>query len=354
MFAMFKAAAALAAAAGVSYFVAFPPAPATAEFVEVARKLQDARTLSLRQTATIPGLPVPINVRVLYNVPGQVRNEFEKADQGVSIMDMIRGKALVLNPVDKSAILSDLPTTKGDDPNRPRDPSAAMIEYMRQLAQKNGQPAGEKVVGEVRARGFRVKEHGMDMTVWVDPQKKLPILVEYSARFGNLDTRGTLSDIRLDPELDDALFRLEPPAGYAIRRIDAKLKMTIEEAVAHYLRTFTEASGGRFPARLDDTADLFKVMSARKKARENEPKPKDAQEIKKLETQAMELAASVAQVMAFCQQKKDQYGYKAEGVKLGDARTILFWHKTEGQDKYKVVYGDLHTGEATAEELPKK
>ena len=193
----------------------------------------------------------------------------------------------------------------------------------------------------------------MDMTVWVDPQKKLPVLVEYSARFGNLDTSGTLSDIRLDPELDDALFRLEPPAGYAIRRIDAKLKMTIEEAVAHYLRTFTDASGGRFPARLDDTADLFKVMSARKKARENEPKPKDTQEIKKLETQAMEIAASVAQVMAFCQQKKDQYGYKAEGVKLGDARTIIFWHKPEGQDKYKVVYGDLHTGEATAAELPR-
>ena len=192
----------------------------------------------------------------------------------------------------------------------------------------------------------------MDMTVWVDPQKKLPVLIEFSGRFGNVEMRGTMSDIRLDPELDDALFRLEPPPGYAVRRIDAKLNMTIEEAVARYLRTFTEASGGRFPARLDDMADMIKVMSARKKARENEPKPKDAQETRELEKQAMELAGAVAQVMGFCQQKKDQYGYKAEGVKLGDAKTIIFWHKPEGRDKYKVVYGDLHTGEVTAAELP--
>jgi outer membrane lipoprotein-sorting protein len=348
MFTMLKTAAVLAAAAGVSYFAGFPPASATADFVETARKIQEARTMSFRQNGTITGLPVPINVRVLYKVPGLVRNETEMEGAGVSIMDLIHGKALILIPADKSATLTDLPTTKGDDPARPRDPSAAMIEYMRQLAQKDGEPAGEKVFGDVRARGFRVKEHGMDMTVWVDPQKKLPVLIEFSARFGDLDTRGTITDIRLDPELDDALFRLDPPAGYALRKLNAKLDMTIEEAVARYLRTFTDASGGRFPARLDDFADLLKVAAARKKAQANEPKAKE------VEPKAMELAAAVAQVMAFCQQKKDQYGYKADGVKLGDAKTIIFWYKPEGQDKYKAVYGDLHIGEVTAEELPTK
>jgi outer membrane lipoprotein-sorting protein len=347
MFTMLKlAAAVLAAAAGVTYFAGFPPTRATAEFVETARKIQDARTMSFRQTSTVTGVPGPINVRVLYKVPGLVRNEFEMEGAGASIMDMIHGKGLILAPADKSATLVDVPTAKGDDPARPRDPSAGVIEYMRQLAQKDGEPAGEKVIGDVRARGFRVKEHGMDMTVWVDPGKKLPVLIEFSARFGNLDTRGTITDIRLDPELDDALFRLDPPTGYALRKLNAKLDMTIEEAVARYLRHFTEASGGRFPARLDDFADLLKVAAARKKAQANERKAKE------VESKAMELAAAVAQVMAFCQQKNDQYGYKADGVKLGDAKTIIFWYKPEGQAKYKAVYGDLHIGDVAAEELP--
>ena len=354
MFAILKTAAAiLVAGAGVSYFAALPPAPATAEFVEAARKLEAAQTLSFRQAMTVPGLPAPLNARVLYKVPGLVRNEFEMEGAGVSVVDMIHGKAMSLTPADKSAMLADVPKAKGDDPNRPRDPSAAMIEYMRQLAGKNGEPAGEKVIGDVRARGFRVKEHGMDMTVWVDPQKKLPVLIEFAGRFGNVEMRGTMSDIRLDPELDDALFRLEPPAGYAVRKISAKLDMTIEEAVARYLRTFTEASGGRFPGRLDDFADMLKVMSTRKKAQANEPKAKGAQDTRELEKQAMELATAVAQVMGFCQQKKGQYTYKPDGVKLGDARAPIFWYRPEGQEKFKAVYGDLHTGEATAADLPK-
>jgi outer membrane lipoprotein-sorting protein len=358
MFTILKmAAAVLAAAAGVTYFAGFPPRSATAEFVEAARKIQDARTLSFRQTATVASVPVPINVRVLYKVPGLVRNETEMEGAGVSIMDLIHGKALMLTPADKSAMLTDLPTAKGDDPARPRDPSAAMIEYMRQLAQKDGEPAGEKVIGDVRARGFRVKDLGMDMTVWVDPGKKLPMLIEYSGRFGNLDTRGTITDIRLDPELDDALFRLEPPAGYAVRKLNAKLDMTIEEAVARYLRELTDATGGRFPARLDDLAEFVKAAAAKRKAQPEEPKAKAAEgtaQTRELEQKAMEFAAAVAQVMAFCQQKKDQYGYKPDGVKLGDAKAIIFWYKPEGRDKYKAVYGDLHIGEARAEELPAK
>src|SRR5262249_58900648 len=125
-----------------------------------------------------------------------------------------------------------------------------------------GERAGERVIDDVRARGFRVKEDGLDITVWVDPQKKLPVLVEYAGRAGNLDFRGSFADIRLDPGLDDALFRLDPPADYALRKANANLMMTTEQAVARYLRSYTEASGGRFPARLDHLDHFRKVASA--------------------------------------------------------------------------------------------
>ena len=213
---------------------------------------------------------------------------------------------------------------------------------------------GEKVIGDVRARGFRVKEQGQDMTVWVDPQKKLPVLIEFKGRTGNIDFSGTFSDIRLDPELDDALFRLDPPAGYTLRKANVKMNMTFEEAVVRLLRNYTRASGGRFPAKLDDFDDYVKVVSAeaKKKAQAEEAKAKEAKVV--LDPEAMQDGLAGAFLGVSTQKYKDQYGYKPDGVKLGDAKAILFWYKPEGQAKYKAVYGDLHVGDVTAEELPGK
>ncbi len=95
-------------------------------------------------------------------------------------MDITHGKSLMLNPADKSALLLEEPPAQGGPPKL--DLAASMIEYMRGLAQKEGEPAGEKVIGDVRARGFRVKEQGQDMTVWIDLQKRLPLLVEVTGR----------------------------------------------------------------------------------------------------------------------------------------------------------------------------
>ncbi len=356
MFTMLKTAAAvLAAAAGVTYFAGFPPAAARSEFTDVALKLRDAQTLSLRhtQTMTIAGQPVTINARVLYKVPGLVRTEVEPAAAGVSIMDLSHGKILMLNPTDKSAMLLEEPPGQGGGPAPKRDAATMMIEDMRRLAGKDNEPVGEKVIGDVRARGFRVKEQGQDMTIWVDPQKKLPVLIEFSGRSGNIDYHGTFSDIRLDPELDDALFRLEPPAGYTLRKADARINMTFEEAVARWLRNYTKASGGRFPARLDDFDDYVKVVSAATmKAMAKEAKTKEAKGI--LDPAVLQDALAGGFLAGYCQKYKDQYGYKADGVKLGDAKAIIFWYKPEGQDKYKAVYGDLHIGDVTAEELPEK
>jgi outer membrane lipoprotein-sorting protein len=353
MFMILKmAAAALVAVTGLFYFAGLPPAPATAEFVAAATKLQEAQTLSFQQTMTMEGTPMPMKGRVLYKVPGLVRMEHELAEAGVSVMDLIHGKGLVLLPTTKSAMLLEEPPGQKVDPARPRDPAAAMIEDMRRLAQKDNEPVGEKLVGDVRARGFRVKEQGQDMTVWVDPQKKLPVLIEFKGRSGNVDFSGSFADIQLDPPLDDALFRLEPPAGYSLLKANVKLKMSFEEAVARHLRTFTEISGGRFPTRLDDFAELQKLGdTARKKAEAKEAKPKDLKSL--FDPKVFEAAAAGAHVAAYCEKMKDQYGYKADGVKFGDAKTIIFWYKPEGQDKYKVVYGDLHIGEATAAEIPK-
>ena len=50
---------------------------------------------------------------------------------------------------------------------------------------------------------------------------------------------------------------------------------------------------------------------------------------------------------------KDQYSYKPEGVKLDDARAILFWYKPEGPQVPGRLRRPAHRRRG-AEELPKK
>jgi len=327
----------LATASGLLYLVSFPPASATTEFTEVARKLQDAQTLSFRQIMKIAGQDAQ-TAQISYMVPGLLRSEVVPVGGPVAIIDMSHGKSLILNPADKSALLLEEPPAQG----RPRklDPVASMIDYMRQLAHKDGEPAGEKVIGDVRARGFRVKERGQDMTIWIDAQKRLPLLVEVTGRVAGLEVDITFADIRLDPKLDQGLFVLDPPAGYALRKMGAKLVMTPAEAVVRLLRSYAENSGGSFPSRIDDF-NTFKQAFAKQKA------------AKALDADTFEMAAATATVAGFTQ-TKDHYGYKADGIKLGDAGSIIFWYKPEGQTTYRAVYGDLHIGDVAADKLPEK
>lgn len=339
MFSICKAAAVvLAAAAGALYVANLPRASATTEFTEVARKLQDAHTLTLRQTMKIAG-QAEQTVRISYMVPGLLRAEADVAGGVVSILDTIHRKTLILNPADKSALLLEQTTDQGVPKNL--DAASSMIEGLRQLAQKDGEPAGEKLIGDVNARGFRVKELGQDMTVWIDPQKRLPLLIETTGRSVGLDFNMTFADIRLDPKLDESLFSLEPPAGYAVRKAAAKLFMTFEEAVARILRRYAENTGGSFPSRIDDFNAYKQAFTPKKSA-------------KVLDADLMELATASATVGAFTQVMKDRIGYKADGIKLGDANAIIFWYKPQGQNIYRVVYGDLHIGDVAADKLPEK
>jgi hypothetical protein len=220
-----------------------------------------------------------------------------------------------------------------------------MIDDFRQLGNKNAEAVGEKVIGDVRARSFRVTENGQDTTVWVDPNIKLPVLIETTGHVGTTGFKGTFAEIKLGAPIDDALFSLETPQGYTLHKVSAKLSLNPEDAVVRLLRMFAENTGGTFPSRLDDLPAFKKALAtnfAKKKA--------DSA----FDPQVFELSVAMARVAVFPLELKNRFGYKADGAKLGDAGTIIFWYQPEGKTKYTVVYGDLHLGDVTAEQLPEK
>jgi len=333
------AAAALVAAVGWLYFAVVPSKEATA-FAEVAQKLRDAQTLSYRTTTESPGFLAPMKMRCLFKGASLMRGEVEGGV--VSVVDGAQGKLLILDPATKTALLLESKT-----PQAPLGPAAGIAERLRQLTEGDAKPLGEKTIGDVRALGYLVKKFGTDMTVWVDPATRLPIRIESSDRFQGKEIRATFTDFQIDPQIDDELFRLDPPPGYTLRKteskaleMDAKDFLNPEKATESMLRTFAEKSGGTFPKRLDDLSEFDELF----------PKKKGVV----LDPEGLAAALAMTRFMMATRSLTSGFGYKSEGVKFGDAHKILFWYRPEGAPNYRVLYGDLHVSDVTVDKLPEK
>ncbi|HEY2157439.1 MAG TPA: DUF2092 domain-containing protein [Isosphaeraceae bacterium] len=338
MLSTLKIAAALAAVGGVLY-VARPPA-ATA-FEEVAQKLHNAHTLAYNAVTTVEGAPPamnPMKMKLFFKEPKSMRMEMQVADGGsTTVFDGARGRMLTLDPARKSAIVFEMANPKVDFVTK-------TVESLRNLPGKDAKPVGKERIGDVEAEGYRVVQDGLPVLAWVDPKTRLPLRIDVDDRIGGKQVKATLSDFRLDPPLDDALFRTEPPAGYSLQTINGgTLFAKPEEVVPRLLRAYADRHDGAFPRRLDDPTAFESLF------------PKDKKEMpnRKASPEDLERVMLVGRVLTLQREVKG-YGYKADGVKLGDADKIIFWYKPEGADKYRVVYGDLHVADVTADQLPEK
>lgn len=327
-------------AAGLSYLATTPRAEATTAFAEAARRLQVARTLSYEFSVQVPEQDRPTVGREFYKDPGLIRTEGDPPRASVVITDLARGKILSLEPESKLAILQDW---KLDDDLKRRSQGRASdgVKFLRSLAGKDGKPVGKRRIGGVEAEGFRVEEGGMSWTIWVDPERKFPLLMETTIRLQGRDLAATMSGFRIDPELDDALFRLDPPDGYALRKVDVPIAIR-EEALVNLLRLYADAPGGAFPPRPDDAAAFQKRFP-----KEDWKGPDDPRMIR--------LSQSLAASVVFLQfELKNAYGYRPAGVKLGDADKILFWYRPKDSKNYRAIFGDLHAEDVAADRLPEK
>ena len=154
-------------------------------------------------------------------------------------------KGLTLAPEQKLATTIDL--SKSKKPSGPSNP----FEMVRQLVREGSGSLGEKVEslgkkeidGHV-AIGFRTRINMVDPAFWADPQTARLIRVEVDFAGGN--GHGVMSNFRYDMELDRSLFSLEPPAGYTVTNMQAK--MPVEEDLVNILRLIAEHNDGTFPA----------------------------------------------------------------------------------------------------------
>jgi outer membrane lipoprotein-sorting protein len=296
----------------------------TVAFADVAQKLNNARTLVYTSTVTLPGKP-PVTMRNLHASGGRTR--IESPGGPVSITD--GRSSLLLDPNLKTATRLDfgkaLPTTD-------------FASAFGHLAKTGGDPIGQKTFDGVVARGFRADAGGIPMTIWADPKTALPVQVETITPMAQGNAVTVLDHFQFDAPLDEALFSMEVPQGYTLitQKIDMPESFAPESVVADFLRTYTQASGGSFPARLDNPDELGKLI-----ARETDSQKRLAATTR----MGMMLGALFA--------LRDRWGYAAEGVKVGEKDKVVFWCKLNpNSNSYQAVFGDLHIEQVFADRIP--
>jgi outer membrane lipoprotein-sorting protein len=348
MFTVLKLAASIVVAAGGLFYLGGPHlAGAPVSFEEVAQKLQNAHSFAYHMTMEIPGAQAPVTMQLRFKEPGLVRTERVSGGGPIIVFSRQAGKRLILDPGTKTAVLMEgyLP---GEARGNAHDEAVSGVQSFRTLAEKNGKPAGEKLIGKTKVQGFRVQEAtGQELFIWVDPETRSPIQVEISGKFGGGQTyRSLISEFELDPKLDDSLFSLDPPQGYKLNTQNLSLVEdndagTPEDAIVKLLRMYAEKSAGSFPGKIDDWVAYGEKFKDEKIQGPTDPK-------------MMKLINIVVRVQLLLLESKGKYVYRPDGIKLGDADKMLFWYQAKGKETYRAVFGDLHIADVTADQLPQK
>ncbi len=321
-----------------------------------------------------------ITMKGLFLAPSRERIEMTMGSgkaQGSSIMimDAQAGKGIVLSPEMKMAVVMDTSKIK-----KPAGAPTDMFAFVRRVVREGSSGGGEKAESlgkkEIDGRvavGFRVHNNMADMTLWADPQTAQPVRID--VEMPSSSGHGVMSNFRYDMELDPSLFSLEPPAGYTVNNMEAK--MPVEDDLVNVLRLIAEHNDGTFPAAIGMSNKEYQqaIQAASKSEVEKLVKePETAKLLKDLQAQYGKdkdgfMKAWMKAMMPFNQKLTQKYmqgmmfynmlnsqndsHYAGKDVKLGTPDRPIFWYKPTGADKYRVIYADLSVKDMTPDDVKK-
>lgn len=314
-------------------------------FQELTKPFREAQTVVyesvLKPTAETGGAEV--RSKHYQKHPGLQR--VEHGDGSIMISDWNQRLLVSLEPNSRTAlIMTDLQVGEhAADQNQTK----AVVEWLRQ-AEATGEPIAARDLNGISAPGFRAQMGPVEISIWGDPQTKLPLLVEMPFSVGAEEYLLQMSSFEFDRPLDEALFSTDPPAGYQVETRAAPVAdlsrvaaLSPEEHVASLLKFYSGLFDGQFPKAIDDpglTATMIERLSA-----EGELTPAQ-------EAALYEVVPSLGAIWTY-RQSLDGFGY-ASDVKLGDKDRIVFWYRPEGAESYRAVFGDLRVEDVVAERVP--
>ena len=301
-----------------------------------------------------------------FKAPGLYRETFldEKGQVWeVEITDAVHKKQLNLSPKTKEANLKEIATDW--DPNGPFEWAKKELEDPNlQWVHTRKTAAGEANIFRLARRD---QANGRDWSTdfWID--KKTKQLVEIHSPGADIydpekdparntppEKQWSLTipghvehDIVFDADLDDSLFRLEPPEGYTVK-VQRRGQVTEKEMI-DFLGIMADFNDKTFPDQPFISND--RVNKAWNKPR----KDRTAAEQKLVEmTDYYTAKFQRNPVSLFIEDHavENSLRYLGKGVKLGDKGRIVCWYKLKGANTYRAVYGDLSVKDVAPEDLP--
>ena len=343
----------LAVLAGAAYL--FVSHSAGVAFADVKQQIEQAQTMTLTATVDMKGLPKPMVWKMYFKSPGLMRQEITleeppatapaatqpmtamRTQKVISIVDvdMPKMKGITLIPAQKKAMVMEYnipPEMLAQAAGRQN-----LLEVLKKAVAGEHEDLGAKTIAGRKVKGSRCgKPPVTTMDIWVDASTGDPVQVDQTLP----NDTGTIimTDFVVNPKLDDSLFDMSVPEGYAVEKQSFDF-MATEEDLIKGVGLFGKYRAGVFPKALMLTPELFEELK----------------KVKMSEAQTKEFTMLMGKVMAFqitTMNAGGEFVYAGEGVKLGDKATPVLWYKAKDAKAYRVIYGDLHAEDAETAPKP--
>jgi hypothetical protein len=183
-------------------------------------------------------------------------------------------------------------------------------------------------------------------TVWKDIDTGLPIRIEQKhSRTLTL----IWTDFEFDVVFDPNLFEVKAPEGYTLTEVayPAKVVQPSEAHLIEGMRFLAEFLGGTFPEALE----WPKIQQQMRTYVEENNVEISPVQLKDMREAIGPFNKYVGRLLS--SPKSFDLHYVGDGVRLGEAETVILWYRPEGTSFYRVVYGDLSVKDVTPENLPK-
>jgi outer membrane lipoprotein-sorting protein len=314
-----------------------------AAYAQVVSRLQKAQTMTF-SIITRTGLQTVETVRtdIAIKEPGHMR--LSTPDGYICVADTAgdRMDGIVLIPTTRMYMNLDIDNLPLDKDNS----AFTSVEKLRSLPAEADEFLGTAKIDGQTLEGFRVHDGDTTATVWV--HAVTGELARAEVEFANAPGMNTImTDFRFDIPLDDALFSLEPPAGYKQMTIQADASQLTEDDFIAYLRLWSRWTvDGTFPPIVQGTeiAKITVQMAQEGKFVGPVAPGYEGDQQQQIMFNGMLFASALP---------AGSFRYAGQNVPYGNPATPIFWYRPEGSATYRVIYADLHVANVAPENLPK-
>lgn len=304
-----------------------------------------------------------------YKAPGHYRDTSldEKGQiHSVEITDVARRKRLQVFPETREATLSEPVFSSVRDHKGPfhwvqKELEDANLQWVERRKTKSGEV-------NIFRHAFRDQVNGRDWSYdfWIDQKTKRLVEVHVPGadvydpekdparntppgkRWSGTVPGCVEHDIVFDANLDDSLFSMEPPPGYAVKT--ERRGQVTEKEMIDYLGALADFNGKMFPDEPRITSDrINKVWLGKAK---KDWTPAERKLIETVDFYTANRQSMPNYVFIEDQVAEKTFRYIGKGVKLGNKDRIVCWYKLKGAKIYRVVYGDLSVKDVAPEDLP--